>query len=53
MEEDREILLILRRPLLATERALISVHSANLTLRVNDEEVKFNIYHTIKFPNEV
>ena len=28
------------------------MHSGNLTLRVNDEEVKFNIYHTMKFPNE-
>ena len=33
-------------------RALIDVHSGNLTLRVNDEEVKFNICHTMKFPNE-
>ena len=28
------------------------MHSGNLTLRVNDEEVTFNIYHTMKFPNE-
>ena len=52
MEEDREIPLILGRPFLAARRALIDVHSGNLTLRVNDEEVKFNIYHTMKFPNE-
>ena len=29
------------------------MHSGSLTLRVNDEEVKFHIYHTMKFPNEV
>ena len=49
MEEDREIPLILGRPFLATGRALIDVHNYNLTLRVNDEEVCFNIYHTMKF----
>ena len=53
MEEDKKISLILGRPFLAMGRALIDVHSDNLTLRVNDEEVKFNIYHTMKFPNEV
>ena len=49
MEEDLEIPLILGRPFLATGRALIDVRSGNLTLRVNDEEVKFNIYHSMKF----
>ena len=52
MEEDREIPLILGRPFLATGRALIDVHSGNLTLRVNDEKAKFSIYHTMKFLNE-
>ena len=51
MEEDRKIPLILDRPFLAMGRALIEVHSGNLTLQVNDEEVRFNIYHTMKFPN--
>ena len=53
IEEDKEIPLILGRSFLATGRALIDVHNGNLTLRVNDEEVKFNIYHTMKFPNKV
>ena len=43
MEEDREIPLILGRSFLATGRALINVHSSNLTLSVNNEEVHFNI----------
>ena len=51
MDEDQEIPLILGRPFLATGIALIDVHSDNLTLRVNDEEVRFNIYHTMKFPD--
>ena len=41
--------MILGRPFLATSRALIDVHSGNLTLRVNDDEVCFNIYHTMTF----
>ena len=52
MEEDREIPLILGRPFLATGIALMDAYNGNLILRVNDEEVKFNIYHTMKFPNE-
>ena len=52
MEEDWDIPLILGRPFLATGRALIGVHNGNLTLRVNDKEVKFNIFHTMRFPNE-
>ena len=43
IEEDREIPLILGRPFLSIGKALIDVRSGNLTLRVNDEEVKFNI----------
>ena len=43
MEEDQEIPIILGRPFLATGRALIDVHSGNLTLRVNEEKAIFNI----------
>ena len=49
IEEDREIPLTLGRPFLATGRALIDVHSGNLTLRVNNKEVRFNIHHIMKF----
>ncbi|XP_038891736.1 uncharacterized protein LOC120081133 [Benincasa hispida] len=51
MEEDVEILIILRRPFLAMGRALIDVYDGKLTFRVNDEEVKFNIFCSSK-PNE-
>lgn len=37
MKKDREIPIILGRPFLATRKALIDVHRANLTLRVNEE----------------
>ena len=49
MEEDQEIPLILGRPFLATRRALIDEQRGELTLRVNEDEVMFNIYHALKF----
>ncbi|XP_024021746.1 uncharacterized protein LOC112091715 [Morus notabilis] len=52
MEEDQEIPIILGRPFLATKKALIDVHDGNLTLRMNGEEVKFNISNAMKFPEE-
>ncbi|XP_062116927.1 uncharacterized protein LOC133830858 [Humulus lupulus] len=52
MEEDQEISIILGRLFLVTGKALIDVHDGNLTLRVNGEEVKFNISNAMKFPKE-
>ncbi|KAK6147887.1 hypothetical protein DH2020_018799 [Rehmannia glutinosa] len=52
MEEDHEMPLILGRPFLATGRALIDVQRGELTLRVNDDEVLFNIYKAMKFQEE-
>ena len=52
MEEDHDVPLILGQPFLSTSRALIDVHSSELTLRVNEEEVIFNIYRSMKFPDE-
>jgi hypothetical protein len=51
MEEDKEVPLILGRPFLRTGRALIDVHEGELTLRVNDKEVKFNVHKAMKYPN--
>ncbi|XP_073057347.1 uncharacterized protein [Primulina eburnea] len=53
MEEDQETPLIFGRPFLATENALIDVYKVELTLRVGGDEVVFNIYNTIRGPNEV
>ncbi|KAI3458765.1 hypothetical protein Pfo_015428 [Paulownia fortunei] len=52
MEEDQEIPLILGRPFLATGRALIDVQRGELTLRINKDEVMFNIYCALKFQEE-
>ncbi|KAL5560436.1 hypothetical protein UlMin_036647 [Ulmus minor] len=53
MEEDREVPLILGRPFLATSRTLIDVHQGKLILRVQDEQVTFNVFEAMKFPSNV
>ncbi|KAL5580236.1 hypothetical protein UlMin_012678 [Ulmus minor] len=53
MEEDREIPLILGRPFLATGRTLIDVHQGKLILRVQDEQVTFDVFEAMKFPSDV
>ena len=51
MEEDTQILLLLGRPFLATGAALIDVQKGELTLRVGDEAVQFNINRSLEHPN--
>ncbi|GKB79778.1 DNA-directed DNA polymerase [Tanacetum coccineum] len=50
MIEDSGILIILGRPFLATARAMIDVFNKNITLRVGDDEVIFNIDQSVKRP---
>ncbi|KAL5579626.1 hypothetical protein UlMin_012068 [Ulmus minor] len=52
-EADMEVPIILGRPFLATGRALIDVHNRELTMRVQDEKVTFNVFQAMKFLNEV
>ena len=52
MEEDKEVPIILGRPFLATSHALIDVQKGELRLRVQDEEVTFNVFNVIKHPME-
>ena len=44
MEEDTQVPLLLGRPFLATGAALIDVQKGELTLRVGDEVVQFNLH---------
>ncbi|GJR99155.1 hypothetical protein Tco_0315664 [Tanacetum coccineum] len=46
---DPRVPLILRRTFLRTTRALIDVHGEELTLRVNDEAITFNVGHTSRY----
>ena len=52
MAEDEEMPLILRRPFLATGRALIDVEMGELMLRFHNEHVVFNIFEAMKHRDE-
>ncbi|KAI3824502.1 hypothetical protein L1987_05962 [Smallanthus sonchifolius] len=43
MDEDKNVPIILGRPFLATAKALIDVYSGRLTLRVDEDEVTFDV----------
>ena len=51
MEEDTQVPLLLGRPFLATGAALIDVPKGELTLRVGNEVVQFNINRSMEHPN--
>ncbi|XP_060969928.1 uncharacterized protein LOC133037122 [Cannabis sativa] len=50
MEEDSNVPIILGRPFLATGQALIDVQKGELKLRVQGEEVVFNVLKVVTFP---
>ena len=52
MEEDREIPIILGTPFLETGRAMIDVQRGELKMRVQDDEVKFNVFDAIRHPTK-
>ncbi|XP_038891627.1 uncharacterized protein LOC120081019 [Benincasa hispida] len=47
-EADKEMPIFLGRPFLATGLALIDVQKGELTIRVDDQQVKFNILNALK-----
>nr|XP_009802406.1 PREDICTED: uncharacterized protein LOC104247938 [Nicotiana sylvestris] len=49
-EVDEEVPIILGRPFLATGGAIIDVREGKLKMRVDDDEVTFNVYNALKFP---
>ena len=51
MEEDKQIPLLLGRPLLEIGASLIDVKKGELTLRVGKEEVHFNLNQSLKLPD--
>nr|GEW96667.1 reverse transcriptase domain-containing protein [Tanacetum cinerariifolium] len=48
-EANPQVPLILRRPFLRTDRALIDVYGEEITLRVNDESVTFNLNQPMRY----
>ncbi|XP_024042790.1 uncharacterized protein LOC127900652 [Citrus sinensis] len=51
-EYDKEVPIILGRPFLAIGKTLIDVQKGELTMRVNDQQVTFNVLEAMKSPNE-
>ena len=51
IEEDKQIPLLLGRPFLATGATLIDVKKRELTFRVGDEAMHFNLNHSLKEPD--
>nr|GEZ94023.1 reverse transcriptase domain-containing protein [Tanacetum cinerariifolium] len=49
---DPHVPLILGRPFLRTARALVDVYGEELTLRVGDEKLIFNVESTSKYPHK-
>ncbi|XP_070007685.1 uncharacterized protein [Nicotiana sylvestris] len=49
---DEEIPIILGRPFLATGRALIDCETGELKMRLNDEEIIFNVQKSMRRPSE-
>ncbi|KAH9802442.1 hypothetical protein KPL71_001386 [Citrus sinensis] len=52
-EADKEVPIILGKPFLATGKTLIDVQKGELTMRVNDQQVTFNVLEAMKNPDEV
>ena len=50
IEEDKQVPLLLGRPFLATGATLIDVKKAELTLKVGDEAMHFNLNKSLKHP---
>ncbi|XP_062114067.1 uncharacterized protein LOC133825091 [Humulus lupulus] len=51
MEEDEDKPIILGRPFLSTGQALIDVQKGELRLRVQGDEVVFNVFKALKYPS--
>ncbi|XP_027338142.1 uncharacterized protein LOC113852086 [Abrus precatorius] len=51
IEKDDEVPIILGRPFLATGRMIIDVQQGKLTLRLNEEEVVFKVFNSLKHPS--
>ena len=51
MEEDTQVPLLLGRPFLANGATLIDVQKGELTLRVGNEEVHFNLNRSLEHPD--
>ncbi|XP_052299852.1 uncharacterized protein LOC127903156 [Citrus sinensis] len=52
-EADKEVPIILGRPFLATGKTLIDVQKREMTMRVNDQQVTFNVLEAMRNSDEL
>ena len=52
-EVDKKVLIILAIPFLATRKILIKVQKGELTMRVNDQQLTFNVLDAMKSSDEI
>ncbi|XP_062102847.1 uncharacterized protein LOC133813268 [Humulus lupulus] len=52
-EADIDVPIILGRPFLVTGRTLIDVQKGELTMRMNDQQVAFNVFNAMRFPDDI
>lgn len=53
IEEDSVLPLILGIPFMKTAKVIIDVDDGNLKVRVQDEEVNFDVFKALKYPTEM
>ena len=51
-EADEDVPIILGRPFLSTGRTFIDVHKGEIIMRVNDQEVIFNVFKALEYLGE-
>ena len=51
-KEDKKVPLILGMPFMYTSKAIIDVYKGTLTLIVDEESYKFNMYQGMKHPSD-
>jgi len=49
-EADRDVPIILGRPFLKTRRTLVDVYQETIMLRMNDQQIEFNVHDNLKCP---
>jgi len=53
IEKDKDMLIILGQPFLVIGKTLIDVQQGKLTLRLDDQEVVFKVFNSLKHPSVI
>jgi len=52
IKEDSEVPLILGRPFMKTTKVIIDIDNGKLKVRVQDDEVNFDMFEALKYPTK-